>query len=273
MTGSAETPTTGGAVETIEVSGKKIFVKKVPLTATEATPENWRCTRNFDDVPVWFHYGISARGINAWRELEAHLAADAWAQAGGPFPRLYDWRVLPRPPRPRNTDVERLTAYWDDHPAIRRRLEALRDSEHDLVLHLEHLPGTLHDCVYEKDLSDAAVLQLERQLMEGAAWMRRHGMIHFDAHFQNIMARGPEAGAGLCFSDFGQALSIHFELSADERAFHDRHVGFDVPYLTTRLFNYTKRAQYRAVGEAMNAFYAELRAGPKALRALGRHFP
>ncbi|MFF2503082.1 hypothetical protein ACFVTY_06840 [Streptomyces sp. NPDC058067] len=49
--------------------------------------------------------------------------------------------------------------------------------------------------------------------------MNSRGLLHFDAHFQNILTDGRR----LYFADFGLALSSRFDLSPSEAGFFERH--------------------------------------------------
>ena len=53
----------------------------------------------------------------------------------------------------------------------------------------------------DQDLS--AFARVDAKLADTTAFMREHGLVHFDAHFLNILTDGH----GLYFSDFGLALS------------------------------------------------------------------
>jgi hypothetical protein len=53
--------------------------------------------------------------------------------------------------------------------------------------------------------------------------MNRNGLLHFDAHFNNVMADDDR----IYITDFGLATSTRFELSAAERAFVSTHGSYD----------------------------------------------
>jgi hypothetical protein len=87
------------------------------------------------------------------------------------------------------------------------------------VLFLEHVPQTLAAWMADQDVS--AFARVDAQLADTTAFMREHGLVHFDAHFLNILTDGHV----LYFSDFGLALSDRFDLSDQERAFLREHPG------------------------------------------------
>ena len=51
----------GGRSALIEVDGRKVFVKRMPLTDVERRPENIRSTANVFGLPAYCHYGIGRR--------------------------------------------------------------------------------------------------------------------------------------------------------------------------------------------------------------------
>jgi hypothetical protein len=77
----------------------------------------------------------------------------------------------------------------------------------------------------------AAHAWADAELAAGAAFMERRGLVHFDAHFRNVLTDGRL----LYFSDFGLALSSRFELTARESAFLARHRGYDRAYTAAHL--------------------------------------
>ena len=115
---------------------------------------------------------------------------------------------------------------------MRDRLRALRDSPARLVLFLEHVPQTLAAWLADQDLS--AFARVDAQLADTTAFMREHGLVHFDAHFLNILTDGH----GLYFSDFGLALSDRFDLTDQERAFLREHRCYDRDYTAAHLVNH-----------------------------------
>ena len=75
---------------------------------------------------------------------------------------------------------------------------------------------------------------LERSLRAGLAFMNGNGLLHFDAHFGNILTDGQR----LYFADLGLATSPRFDLSAAESEFVGRHLSHDVCYALTQLVNW-----------------------------------
>ncbi|MEU9286044.1 protein kinase family protein [Streptomyces sp. NPDC048275] len=252
----------GGRSLLMEVAGSPVFVKRVPLTAPERLPENVRSTANVFGLPTFCQYGIGGPDFGAWRELAVHTMTTNWVLADrfGGFPLMYHWRVLPDEVQPlpeELADVERAVAYWGGSAQVRRRIEALRHASASVTLFLEYIPHHLHDWLHARVPADDRALSLvERELEAGVSFMNARGLLHFDAHFENILTDGRR----LYFADYGLALSSRFELAREEREFFDRHENYDRAYTVTYLVNWLVTALYgygREDREACVRAYAE----------------
>lgn len=176
---------------------------------------------------------------------------------------MYHWRVLPdSTPLPEElADVERAVAYWGGRSQVRHRIEALQQSSASVALFLEYIPQNLHQWLSEQltvgdEAADRACVMVEQGLAAGTSFMNSRGLLHFDAHFENILTDGRR----LYFADYGLALSSRFELSRNEAEFFDRHQTYDrcytesylVHWLVTALYGYDRedrRALVRACAE------------------------
>ncbi|WP_239116503.1 serine/threonine-protein kinase [Planotetraspora phitsanulokensis] len=240
----------GGTSALLEVDGSRVFVKRVPLTDLERLPENTRSTANVFGLPTFCQYGIGGPGFGAWRELAVHIMTTNWVLEGQfeGFPLMYNWRVLPDspPPPPEElADVERAVAYWGGGSHVRHRIEALRQVSASLVLFLEYIPQSLHEWLGARmrageQAADQACSLVERGLEAGVSFMNARGLLHFDAHFENILTDGRR----LYFADYGLALSSRFDLSRDEIDFFDQHRTYDRCYATTHLVHWLVTALY-----------------------------
>jgi hypothetical protein len=249
----------GGRSALMEVAGTPVFVKRVPLTDAERLPRNTRSTANMFGLPTFCQYGIGGPGFGAWRELAAHTMTTNWVLAGQfqGFPLMYHWRVLPDspPPPPEElADVERAVAYWGGGSGVRHRIEALRQASASVVLFLEYIPQTLHEWLGARmrageEAADRACSLVGRGLEDGVAFMNARGLLHFDAHFENILTDGRR----LYFADYGLALSSRFDLSRDEIDFFDRHRTYDRCYATTHLVHWLVTALYGYGGKERDA--------------------
>ncbi|WP_241028554.1 protein kinase family protein [Streptomyces verrucosisporus] len=281
----------GGESSLLEVSGIPVFVKRVPLTDLEREPAHIRSTANLFDLPVFCQYGIGAiggPGFGAWRELAVHTMTTGWVLTGEyeGFPLMYHWRVLPgSTPLPAElADVERAVAYWGGRPQVRRRIEALRRSSASVVAFLEYIPRNLHQWLGERvaagdEAANRACAMVERELADGTSFMAGRELVHFDAHFENILTDGRR----LYFADYGLALSSRFELSREEADFFELHQTYDRCYTATYLVNWLVtallgyRIEDRDGRRALVRAYAGGRRPTgipeKAAAAIARHAP
>lgn len=275
----------GGRSVLVEVAGVPVFVKRVPLTDLERRPSHVRSTANLFGLPEFCQYGIGAigsPGFGAWRELAVHLETTDWVLSGAydGFPLMYHWRELPDgAPLPEElADVDRAVAYWGGGPEIRRRIEALGRASSSIALFLEYIPRNLHEWLGSRvSAGDEAVLgMVEDRLGEGIAFMNGRGLLHFDAHFRNILTDGRR----LYFTDFGLALSSRFRLSPSEARFFDRHRSYDRRYATSYLVNWLLTDLYGLRGPDREARVRAIAAGehptgipPTAAAILTRHAP
>jgi hypothetical protein len=275
----------GGKSALLEVAGHPVFVKRVPLTDPEQQPDTIRSTANVFGLPVFCQYGIGGPGFGAWRELAVHIMTTNWALAGEHegFPLMYHWRVLPdSTPLPGElADVEKAVAYWGGGSQVRRRIEALQQSSASIALFLEYIPQNLHQWLSEQmdagdGAADRACAMVEKNLEAGTSFMNSRGLLHFDAHFENILTDGQR----LFFADYGLALSSRFELSQEEAGFFGRHLTYDrcytvsymVNWLITNLHGYARddreaRLRAYAQGERPTGI------PEKAAAVLARHAP
>jgi hypothetical protein len=249
----------------------------VPLTDLERRPEHVRSTANLFELPVFCHYGIGTIGatsFGAWRELAVHTMTTNWVLAGEHegFPLMYHWRVLPdSTPLPEElADVERAVAYWGGGSQVRRRIRALQESSASVALFLEYIPQNLHQWLGTQveagdQAANRACAMVERELAAGTSFMNSRGLLHFDAHFENILTDGRR----LYFADYGLAMFSGFELSQDEACFFDRHQTYDRCYTATYLVNWLVTALLGYQREDRDGRYALVRAYAQGKRPTG----
>ncbi|NNU27098.1 protein kinase family protein [Isoptericola sp. JC619] len=279
----------GGETVLMEVDGHPVFVKQLRLTDLERLPEHVGSTANLFGLPMFCHYGvgrIGGPGFGAWRELAVHTLTTRWVLEGDHegFPVTYHWRVLPDAGRPlpeELADVERAVASWGGGPAVRRRIEALERSSASLMPCLEYVPQNLHDWLGEQveageEAAERACAMVEDELLAGISFMSTHGLLHFDAHFENVLTDGRR----LFLADYGLAISSSFDLGPDEAVFLDEHRGYDRAYAVTHLVNWLSVALFGHGPEERRAFVQGCARGvppsgtpaPMAARLL-RHAP
>ncbi|MET9731035.1 hypothetical protein ABZZ79_10325 [Streptomyces sp. NPDC006458] len=71
-------------------------------------------------------------------------------------------------------------------------------------------------------------------LARGTAFLSARGLVHFDAHFDNLLTDRQR----IYFADLGLTLSRDFELSPEEAAFLTGHLGYDRAYAPARLLRH-----------------------------------
>ena len=234
LVGDAPSQGSWGWSGTADLDGTKVFVKRIPVTDVEVAA--WPSTRNHFGLPLDYQYGVGSAGFGAAREAHVHRAVTDWVLEGrtDAFPVLHHARLLPRRgdpwkiPRGRNDYL----AMWGGDPAIAAFMDARTAATHDLWLVAEHLPHTLDDWfVDHQDRVDGVL----HELFGAAELLREAGVVHFDAHFGNIVVDAD--GERFCLSDFGLALSAGAELADDERDFVGGHLHYDVGEIIFSLAN------------------------------------
>lgn len=231
----------GGTSAVLEICGKPVFAKKIPLTDLERRPENIMSTANLFQLPLYYQYGIGSAGFGAWCELATHTMTTNWVLMGEcqNFPLMYHWRVLPIPqPGPMNAeqleDLESSVEYWEGSPAVKARLEAIHNASAEVIVFMEYFPENLHKWFGNQiskggDSADSAITMVEHDLKSTTAFMNERGLLHFDTHFFNIVTDGQR----LYFADFGLALCSRFELSKAEHEFFEQYQNYDQCYTLT----------------------------------------
>lgn len=230
----------GGQTGQIDVDGTAVFVKKIPLTDLERRPEHRHSTANLFGLPVFCQYGVGFPGFGAWRELAAQLMTTDWvlSRRCANFPLLYHWRILPDTARPWESDIDQILAFDVDSAPLRDRIAALDGSSAAIVLFMEHLPPRLGAWLDRTGLDETAYTMAERDLLDTTRFMTSQGLLHFDAHFDNVLTDGRR----LYFADFGLAVSTGFALSGAESRFVARHSGYDHGKAATTLVHTLVRA-------------------------------
>jgi hypothetical protein len=236
----------GGTSLSVTVEGVPVFVKRIPLTDLERRPENYLSTANLFHLPTYYQYGVGSTGFGVWREVAAHTMTTSWvvSRQSESFPLMYHWRVIEGPPPTRATpeqqaDIERTVTYWNGSTEVLDRLEAITTSSASVVLFLEHFPYSLHEWLTLDGIdggmpTEAALMTVEQHMRSGVSFMNAKGLLHFDAHFRNILTDGRR----LYFSDFGLATASSFDLSDAEIEFFATNITHDACYSVTQLVNW-----------------------------------
>lgn len=224
----------GGKSDLISIDDTPVFVKKIPLTDLEQLPHHFMSTGNIFGLPLSYQYGVGSAGFGAWRELATHIMTTNWVIAGEcvNFPIMYHWRILPSHPSDINInywgDIEKYCKYWENSAAIRKRVTDLNKASAHIALFLEYVPQNLHSFLSAQiakgdDSAETAVAFVDEQLKTTNKHMNTQGLVHFDAHFENILTDGKF----IYLSDFGLALSSKFDLTPAETEFLQQHQSYD----------------------------------------------
>lgn len=246
----------GFALMALPGVGTPLFVKLLSLTNLELRPDSWLSTKNIFGLPPSYGYRIGGAGFGVRRELEAHGLVNNWVLAGKcvQFPLMYDYRIVP---------IARPTFHkplwsnpWGDDPAVAARHAAIEQSSHCVAVFLEQFPGNLLQWLRSRPAgtpgADDDVLRLEPQLLDLMGFINDHGLLHMDAHFENIVTDGEE----IFLTDFGLAISDTFKLSESEIAFFEHHRSFDCATTLTSLVHaiFTRHAGEHEWRDALRTF-------------------
>ena len=211
-----ESSTGWGTNQTIVLEPFPVFVKHIPMTTLEY--ENLFSTKNLYQLPTSCHYGISSTGLGVFRELLTHIKTTHWVleEVIATFPLMYHYRVMPFSGQCVDVEIER----WGNHPNVRNYVLDRVNASYELVLFLEYIPYVLEAWLWENPNQLQNSLD---QIGKTIAFLRTKGIIHFDAHFRNILTDGEQ----VYLTDFGLVLDKHFALTKDEEDFFERNTFYD----------------------------------------------
>jgi len=254
-----------GGTHTIKVGVDKVFVKRLLLTELEY--KNLFSTANLYDMPTYYNYGVGSAGFGAFRELVTHVKTTSWVLDGSHanFPIMYHYRIVPTAGEPTVLGEERhqeYIRYWGSNSGIDRYIRERCKATHEVIVFLEHFPHVLYHWL-PKNLDKTE--SLTNEMLATTEFLRAKGIIHFDAHFGNIVTDGVHP----YLTDYGLALDGSFSLSAEERRFFKRHRDYDDAefllclgsYITTlfgKLSPGGKRKVLRKCGLSEDPGYAQL---------------
>lgn len=228
----------GGNASLLQIGNNNIFIKKIRLSQLESLPENYMNTTNLFNCPPYYQYGIGSSGFGAWRELSVHIMTTNWVLSGEcvHFPLMYHWQVLPAKPIDLSENVlkeiDEEVSVWGGEPFIRERVLAKFNALNEIVLFLEFIPENLYHWLQKEvnlgeKQAELACAKVDAELQSVLSFINSRGLLHFDAHFNNILTDG----SLLYFSDFGLAVSDQFELSEIEKDFFNKHYNYDKCYM------------------------------------------
>ncbi|MGV2686124.1 hypothetical protein GNF82_17570, partial [Clostridium perfringens] len=132
------------------------------------------------------------------------------------------------------SDVSKMVEFWGTSK-IRGRIEALEQSNYNVVLFCEYVPYNLNNWLTEQvaigeNAANSAFALLDSNLLSTVSFMSANGLLHFDVHFNNVLTDGHH----VYNSDFGLATSSRFELSDSELEFFELNKTHDGCYVAIR---------------------------------------
>ncbi|NJM61569.1 MAG: hypothetical protein HC849_17400 [Oscillatoriales cyanobacterium RU_3_3] len=215
-----------GLNHVILLGESKVFVKRIPVTNIEY--DNLLSTKNLYNLPTYCNYGIgliASTGLGIFRELVTHIKTTNWVLEGAiaTFPLMYHYRIIPFSGQRADVDMEQHKAYveyWGNSENIGNYVLDRAIANYELVLFLEHIPYVLETWLHENPNKLQNSLD---DLLRTIDFLRMKGIIHFDAHFRNVLTDGEQ----IYLTDFGLVLDKSFALTKDEETFFDRHKFYD----------------------------------------------
>ncbi len=220
-----------GINHTIWAGDSAVFVKRVPITDVEY--HNLFSTKNLYDLPTYYNYGIGSAGFGVFRELMAHIKTTHWVIDGAidTFPLMYHYRIMPFSGWRVDVDMaqhQKYIKYWGNNTNIGNYVLGRTKANYELVLFLEYIPHVLatwlpeHQGQCQQPLAD---------LFKTVDFLRKQRIIHFDAHFNNVLTDGDRA----YLTDFGLVLDRSFVLSKKEEDFFTQHIFYDYGVILSSL--------------------------------------
>jgi hypothetical protein len=213
---SNESSTGWGMNHAIVLGQSKVFVKCVPVTNIEY--DNLFSTRNLYNLPTSCNYGFGSPSFGVFRELVTHIKTTNWVLAGeiAAFPLMYHYRIIPFSGRRADVNVE----HWSNNANVRNYVLDRAIASHELVLFLEYIPHVLETWLL---LNPNKLQKPLNDLRTTIDFLRMKGIIHFDAHFRNILTDGQQT----YLTDFGLVLDKSFMLTKDEESFFKQNTIYD----------------------------------------------
>jgi hypothetical protein len=220
---SNESSTGWGTNHTIVLGESKVFVKRVPVTNIEY--DNLFSTRNLYNLPTYCNYNLGSTGFGVFRELLTHIKTTNWVLEGAiaTFPLMYHYRIIPFSGRRSPVNLEQhksYVEYWGNSENVGNYVLDRSHANYELVLFLEYIPYVLETWLRQNPNKLQKPLDDLRTTID---FLRTKGIIHFDAHFQNVLTDGEQ----IYLTDFGLVLDKSFTLTKDEESFFKQNTFYD----------------------------------------------
>lgn len=220
-----------GTNHTIILGQSQVFVKRLPVTNIEY--DNLFSTKNLYNLPTYCSYGFGSTGFGVFRELVTHLKTTNWVleealtqclgKGIATFPLMYHYRIMPCFGQRAKVDKSRLKAYveyWGNSENAGNYVLDRAIANYELILFLEYIPQVLETWLWENPHKLQKTLD---EICMTIDFLRMKGIIHFDAHFRNILTDGEQ----IYLTDFGLVLDKSFALTKDEEIFFEQNTYYD----------------------------------------------
>lgn len=212
-----------GINHAIVLGQSKVFVKRVPITSIEYN--NLLSTKNLYELPTYCNYGFGSTGFGVFRELVTHIKTTQWVLEGAiaTFPLMYHYRIIPVSGRQADVDRSRLkdyVEYWGNSENAGNYVLDRAIAKYELVFFLEYIPHVLGTWLRE---NPDKLQQPLNDLRTTIDFLRTKGIIHFDAHFHNVLTDDEQ----IYLTDFGLVLDKSFALTKDEESFFEQNTFYD----------------------------------------------
>ncbi|MCG6138862.1 MAG: hypothetical protein MET45_30460, partial [Nostoc sp. LLA-1] len=230
---------------TIVLGQSKIFVKRIRVTNIEY--DNLLSTKNLYNLPTYFNYGVGSIGLNVFRELVTHIKTTNWVLEGAiaSFPLMYHYRIISLFGVHENIDLEnhqRFVEYWGNNASIDNYVLDRANANYELILFLEYIPHVLATWLQEKPYKLQKSLDELHMII---TFLRTKEIIHFDAHFYNILTDGQQ----IYLTDFGLVLDKSFSLTKEEESFFQQNQFYDYGEILRNL-GHLIRSSYDSCSES-----------------------
>ena len=215
-----------GSSQIIDFEQSKVFAKRLPVTNLEYA--NLFSTRNLYDLPTFCNYGIgyfASTGLGIFRELATHIKTTQWILDDeiATFPLMYHYRIMPFLGQRSVVDLDPHKKYvesWDNNANVGNYALDRAIANYELVLFIEYVPHVLESWLHENPNTLERSLNKIRTTID---FLRTKGIIHFDAHFRNILTDGDR----IYLTDFGLVLDRNFALTKEEEDFFEQNIFYD----------------------------------------------
>jgi len=218
----------------VKINNTQIFIKKIPITKLEY--EHQFDTSNLYDLPPYYNYGVGSAGINCFRELAMHIKTTNWVINGEieNFPIMYHYRIIKNnEPYKMFENRNKLNDYakeWNNNNNIKKYMIEKGKAEHEIMIFLEYFPFTLYKWLKPNIIQATSYLF---QITKIINFLKKHNIIHFDAHDGNIVSDGNN----IYLTDFGLVLDMDFNLSNQEKIFFRKNNDYDYSMAINNMYS------------------------------------